>query len=245
MKIVGMIYAIVGFFILAYLFRKGLFNRKIGYLFIATSTAVGFLFFTPMFPYQLQMLVLGKGNDKIMAIVGILLFIVLTFIFGRIFCGYLCPIGAVQELTYYVPTKKLKITNKAPVAVHAIFFGAFLISGLAFSVGILNYLGLGVFFHLNFVSPFFYVFLALLITSAFIYRPFCRFFCPYGLLLSLVSIKSLFKLRRNDNCTDCKKCERICPTNEAGEISLKMECYMCYRCKEACKVNAIEYSLTK
>ena len=195
-----------------------------------------------MFPYQLQMLVLGRGDGE-MAVVGILLFIVLTFIFGRIFCGYLCPIGAVQELAYCVPSKKLKIATKIPVAIRTIFFGAFLVFGFAFSVGILNYLGLGDFFHLNFASPFFYVFLALLITSAFIYRPFCRFFCPYGLLLSLVSIKSLFKLRQSDSCTDCKRCERVCPTNEAGRANLKMECYMCYRCREACKVNAVEYSL--
>ena len=36
MKTIGMAYAIVGFFILVYLFRKGLFNRKIGYMFLAT-----------------------------------------------------------------------------------------------------------------------------------------------------------------------------------------------------------------
>jgi len=239
-KMVGIVYAIIGFFILVYLFRKNIFNRKIGYVFIIVSTIMGFLVFAPMFPNQFQLLILGNGGK--IAIVGFLLFIILTFAFGRIFCGYLCPIGALQELAYCIPAKKLKIANKTLLAVHTLFFGVFLVSGFAFSVGILNYLGFRDFFHLNTASPFFYVFLALLVASAFIYRPFCRFFCPYGLLLSLASIKSVFRLRRNDNCTNCKKCERICPTNEAGRDDLKMECYMCNRCKEACKVNAIEYS---
>ena len=100
-KVTGMIYAIAGFFILVYLFHKNKFNKKIGHLFITTSTIMGFLVFAPMFPNQFQLLILGNighGAQSQIAIIGFLLFIVLTFVFGRIFCGYLCPIGAIQEL---------------------------------------------------------------------------------------------------------------------------------------------------
>ena len=62
------------------------------------------------------------------------------------------------------------------------------------------------------------------------------------MLLSFTSVKSIFKLRRNDKCIDCNKCEEICPTNEAGRLDLKQECYLCNRCKDICPVDAIEYN---
>jgi ferredoxin-type protein NapH len=59
-KMVGMIYAIIALFILAYLFHRDKFDRKIGYLFLTISTLMGFLIFSPMFPNQLQILFLGN-----------------------------------------------------------------------------------------------------------------------------------------------------------------------------------------
>lgn len=241
----GMVYAIVAFFVLVYLLRRGKFNRKIGYAFLAVSTIMGFVVFAPMIPQQFQLLILentGIPGPAIPVVVMMVLFVLLTFVFGRIFCGYLCPVGAAQELAYSVPGRKLKITNKTvPIVFHLLFLVAFIILGMAFSIEVLAYLGFRQFFHLNVTSIFFYVFLALLISSAFVYRPFCRLFCPYGALLSLVSIKGLFKLRRNENCIDCEDCGEICPTNEAGRDDLKQECYLCNRCKETCPVDAIEY----
>jgi polyferredoxin len=245
-KMVGMIYAIIALFILAYLFHKDKFDRKIGYLFLILSTLMGFLIFSPMFPNQLQILLLGNvkqlGAPLPLAILGLVLFIILTFVFGRIFCGYLCPIGALQEIVYLIPIKKLQIKNKTlPIVFRLIFFIAFVVLGVIFSIGILGYFGFYDFFNLNITSIFFYAFLALLIVSIFVYRPFCRFFCPYGTLLSLASIKCLFKLKRNDNCTDCGKCEKACPTSEAGRTDLNQECYLCNRCKEVCPVDALKY----
>lgn len=247
-KMVGMIYALVSLFILVYLFHSDKFNRKIGYLFLIISTAMGFLVFAPMFPNQFQVLVLGNikqlGAPVQIVLLGLILFIILTFIFGRIFCGYLCPIGALQEIVYVIPVKKLKIKNKTlPIVIRLIFLIVFVISGVFFSMGLLTFFGFYDFFNLNISSIFFYIFLALLVVSIFVYRPFCRLFCPYGALLSLVSIKNLFRLKRNDRCVDCKKCETICPTNEAGRADLKQECYLCNRCKDVCPVDAIEYKM--
>lgn len=241
---VGMIYAVISLFVLAYLFYKDKFHRNTGYIFLTVSTILGFLIFAPMLPYQFQMLVLRSVGKKLIPVTaGLLLFIVLTFIFGRIFCGYLCPIGAIQELVYHAPVRKFVIPNKILLIVcHLLFFSVFIIFAVVFQIGIISYLGLWDFFHLNVTSLPFYVFLTFVILSMSIYRPFCRIFCPYGMLLSLVSVKSTFKLRREYKCIDCKKCEEACPTSEAGITDLKQECYLCNRCKDACPVGAIIYS---
>jgi len=124
---------------------------------------MGFWVFAPMMPHQLQMLVLGKvggrGSPLPMVFAGLLLFIVFTLVFGRLFCGFICPVRAIQELAYKTPAKKLRITNKPLQFIfHLIFFIAFIVLGIAFSIAILSYLGFEDFFHVNTKSPFFYVF---------------------------------------------------------------------------------------
>jgi len=246
-KFAGMAYAIIATIAVIVLFRTGRFNRRVGYLFLGVSTVLGFLLFAPMLPYQMQVLVSGNASQLGVpaALAGgiLLVFIVLTFVFGRAFCGYACPIGAVQELLYLVPGRKLTIRNKAvPTALRLLFLVAFIALAAGFSIGLLKYLGVRDFFYLNTASAFFFVFLALLLVSVFVYRPFCRLLCPYGALLSLAAIKGRFKLRRNVHCKDCKKCEKVCPTNEAGRGDLKQECYLCNRCKEACRLDALDYT---
>ena len=249
-QVVGMIYAIAALLIILYLIRKDKLSKNLRCLFLLVTALVGFIVFAPMFPNQFQLIVLRDtgqlGAPIALAIVGLTLFIVLALLFGRIFCGYLCPIGAVQELVYHIPSKKVKIKNKKmTILFRAAFFFAFIVIAIFFSQGVLSYFGLKEFFYLDYMSPFFYVFLFLTISSIFVYRPFCRFFCPYGLLLSLASIKSMFRLRRTDACIECGKCERACPTNEASRMDLKQECYMCNRCVDACPVNAIVYTRKK
>ena len=246
-QVVGMAYAIIATLVIVILLRKGKFSRRKGYIFLVVSTLFGFLVFAPMLPLQLQTILMGNVKQieapLPLAIVVLVVFIVLAFAFGRSFCGHVCPIGTIQELIYLLPSKKLKISNKAiTIAFRLIFSIAFVILAVAFSIGLLKYLGVKDFFHLDIASVFFWVFLAIMVISIFLYRPFCRLACPYGVLLSLAVIKGRFKLRRNENCINCKKCIEACPTNEVGWTDLKQECYMCYRCKEICPVDGMEYT---
>jgi len=245
-KIVGMVYAVIATILVIILLGRGKFNKKVGYIFLAISTLFGFLIFAPMLPYQFQAIILGNakqlGAPITLAVVVLIVFVVLAFVFSRAFCGYVCPVGTLQELLYNLPTKKVR-TNKAfPIILRYAFFVAFIVVALTLSVGLLQYLGVRDFFYLNTASAFFYVFLGLLLASVFFYRPFCRLACPYGVLLSLAAIKSLFKLRRNENCVNCKKCEEECPTYEAGRTDLKQECYLCGRCVYVCPNDALDYT---
>jgi polyferredoxin len=245
-RLVGMLYAISALVILVYFFYSGRFSRLFGYVFLGVSALMGFLIFAPMFPNQFQVLLLGDVNQLgaplQIALLGLVVFIILTVVFGRIFCGYLCPVGAVQELVYLLPVKKFRMKNKlVPVVFHLLFFMVFFVLAVVFSVGVLGFFGVNDFFNLIVGSVFFYIFLVLVAVSIFVYRPFCRLFCPYGFLLLVGSRMAWFKLGRTVNCVECRKCEKVCPTNEAARADGKEECYMCYRCGDVCPVDAVKY----
>jgi polyferredoxin len=171
---------------------------------------------------------------------------VLTLFAGRIFCGQLCPVGAVQELIYTDPKQKTSpAQKKLIIVIRLIYFIAFLVSGLFFSVALLRFFGIKEFFYLDLSSTFFSVFVILIAISLFFYRPFCRLFCPVGTLLSLAAAKSLFRIRRTAACIMCGKCEQVCPAAEAGSDDAKMECYLCGRCVRICPAEgALVYSKT-
>jgi len=81
------------------------------------------------------------------------------------------------------------------------------------------------------------------IASVFLYRPWCRFLCPFGALSALTSRLTRNKLERTEDCTECGLCEKICPTQEAAANSKKTECYYCNRCVDICPVNAIKLTM--
>jgi polyferredoxin len=244
--ILGLLYVIVGIPLVAYLLHKGKFFKKIGIAFTLISVVLGFLIFAPMAPLQLQSVVLNDtaalGAPAGVVIGLLILFIIVVLVTGRIFCGYLCPIGAVQELAYHVPVKKaMPVEKNALFVIRLVILLIFFATAFFLSTGILSYFGIIQFFNLDIVSILFVVFLVLLFVSLSFYRPFCRIICPLGALYSLAAMKSLFKFQRSEACTDCRKCEAECPTNEAKREDAKGDCYLCGRCVEVCPADAISY----
>ena len=85
-----------------------------------------------------------------------------------------------------------------------------------------------------------------LISSVFIYRPFCRLICPFGLLSWLFETISIFRIRIDNNkCVKCKLCDKVCPTGAAGDKvdqkKIVADCFSCGRCLEKCSKQAIKY----
>jgi polyferredoxin len=183
-------------------------------------------------------------NHWVFLLVRLSIFLILTLIFGRIFCGYVCPLGAVQELASMIRFKpKLDYERRFWKKKNYLRWGFFvgyaifsLIWGLELTLFMNPINGFLIFWTPLNVGIFiaFLLFLLIVPISIFIYRPYCRFFCPFGALAFLFGKISPLKIRRTPYCNECGICEKICPTLEGSVISTKGECYYCYRCIDFC-----------
>ena len=132
---------------------------------------------------------------------------------GRVFCGGACPLGAIQELLHwksvFVPRPLDRILRMVPVLL-LLLFSVCAIFGIGFPLCYFEpYLPI---FLLDFASPFAILSAAFLIAGLFISRPFCRYVCPYGVLLRFFSMFSLLKPRiTTQECVNCRLCEQGCP----------------------------------
>jgi len=260
-EILPVVYAAAAILAVVFLTLKRRFELKHGLVILVVSTIMGLVFFAPMLPMKFQTMVADSDAVTPLILVGLTLFLVLSLVFGRFFCGYVCPIGAVQELMYNIEVKKkqgkkkpraIKYTlekvklgklegKKLPVIIRYLMFVVIIVAGVAFGQRVLNLFGVTDFFRHNLGSIFFYLFLGTLIGSIFFYRPFCRFICPYGVMQSIMGRYSMHRLERTDTCKDCKRCEKVCPTHMAGRDDDKSECYLCMRCVRICKFKGLEY----
>lgn len=77
-----------------------------------------------------------------------------------------------------------------------------------------------------------------IVLSIFVKLPWCRYLCPYGALLGLVSLASIGKIRRNpEKCVRCNACSHRCPASLPVMLKTTVrsaECFACYRCVAGC-----------
>ena len=181
------------------------------------------------------------------------LLVISVVLFSRIFCGYACPLGSMQELASNLnfksslkAQKKVKYRFDPPEKIIGIirwgYFGVFGIAAFFIGFSLSQHLDpFNGFQFMDELALLTMIFLfAILIASIFIYRPWCRILCPFGAISSLISFSRL-RYKRTDECTDCALCEKICPSYSANRGNAKTECYYCNRCIDICPHNAIKY----
>lgn len=245
--IVGPLYMLLATAVVLVLFWKKRMNEQIAMVVLAASLLVaGFLQWgfldTTIYLHQVSWGIINGGINPQQA-VKVVLILGTSLIAGRLFCGYICPLGVAQELASKVGKNQAHIDVKITEKIRAAFFIAFIVLG----IGLATVVSFNPF---SLVSPWLDTFklLALVVVAAagvFVYRPYCTLLCPFGFLMNLTSRVSLLKLKINENCIDCRACSRKCPTGQAQKGSAMAECYLCGRCLKACKKDAIGLSIPK
>lgn len=180
-----------------------------------------------------------------------LLILLLTALAGRVFCGWLCPVGALLNLTYYVK-RFLQIQDNTKTAEYIKKRRLWLLGGfiLAFSLG-----GAVVFLATPFALlsheitrlsagqvP--WLLTGLLISSLALFPRFwCASFCPTGLLLAEIARFRQPKPTISATCVHCGKCARECPIQamDSKKAASSEDCLSCGRCSEGCPQRAITW----
>ena len=158
------------------------------------------------------------GDSYAIPLYVLLMFIlplVFTLFFGRVFCAGVCPFGALQDL---VNIKNYKL-SKAVTTVLGIFPWIYLGFAVLFAVTNSRFIicrfdpFVGI-FRMGGELPILLFGVLLLIFSIFTGRPFCRFICPYGAILSLFSKISFRRVKiTQKNCINCQLCHNACPVD--------------------------------
>lgn len=188
-----------------------------------------------------------------------------SLLWGRLFCGWLCAFGSVtdwlNQLFSFLPFRKLTLTAKADrylkKSKYFILAALFLLAVLAPQLS-LSFLSPWDAFALLFTPgkapdfttvfssliPGFIFLVFILFASLWIERFFCRYLCPYGGFLALISKISPTALAKpTQHCGACKLCQKKCatqiPLSKREEVR-GGECILCLRCLHNCPRKNIE-----
>lgn len=188
--------------------------------------------------------------------------LVLTLVGPKLFCGWVCPVGAVQELIAMLADKlrirrrkwNFRVTQGVRVGIFLVFV---FVSGTAVlhtttpngqttALSLYDYInafhGYEVALQPTLIDNLFH-FLPFLLTLGFaflFYRPFCYLVCPIGLLTNLVENFALFRVVvKRPVCNDCGACVKKSPCPTVPEIlkdsAYRPDCFSCTVCVNSCR----------
>jgi len=136
-----------------------------------------------------------------------------ALLFGRIFCAAACPHGALQDL---VLIKPVQVPPWLDQGLRRFAYGYLGLAVVFAATGggyvICQYDPFIPIFRLSGSTMMVWIGIGFLLAGTVIGRPYCRYLCPYGVLLGLFSAVSRWRVRITpDSCTQCRLCEKSCP----------------------------------
>jgi polyferredoxin len=164
--------------------------------------------------------------------------VVSTVLWGRLYCGRICAYGALTQLLDTVVPAKLRREPPPWLEQRA----GYVKYGLLAAV-VVYYLATRDISIYRYVEPF-WMFTGhgtvvmwtgltiLLVATVFVRNLYCRFLCPVGAFLGLLSGLTVFRIKRWSECKSCKICEKTCEWGAIrGPVIVKSECVRCDDCE--------------
>ena len=164
--------------------------------------------------------------------------VVSTVLWGRFYCGRVCAFGALTQLMDAVLPQRWRIDVPKPIEARAawIKFGllAAVVAYYVVTHDVLVYQYVEPFWMFARVgtTPMWIGLGTLLVASAFVRNLYCRFLCPVGATLGLISNLTVFRIKRWSECQTCRLCQKTCEWGAIqGPRILVTECVRCDDCE--------------
>ncbi|RJP53220.1 MAG: 4Fe-4S binding protein [Anaerolineaceae bacterium] len=201
-----------------------------------------------------QYATVGSFVQKIHESAFILMIIgfMLAFLFGPVFCGWICPLGTVQEwvaklghkifkrkYNHFIPTKLDKILRylRYLILIWVVYVTA--TSGRLIFAEYDPYFALFNFWTSEVALGSLIVLGLTLLLSVFVERPWCKYACPYGAILGITNLFRVFQIKRAaSTCKADGACSIMCPMNISVDSLTTVRDHQCISCLE-CTSEAI------
>ena len=184
--------------------------------------------------------------------------LVMSLILRKSFCAFMCPVGLISESLGSISRKifgrrlKLSALLDYPLRSLKYLLLAFFVYALFIQMtpaAVEHFLNspynkvsdIKMLLFFTRVSSLTFWILGILAVLSLIYEGFwCRYLCPYGALLGILTFFSPARIKRNKlTCIDCEKCSKVCPQRikvHKVKTVISDECFGCLACVEACPV---------
>lgn len=203
-----------------------------------------------LYTFATSGLMVQKVHESALALAGIVF--LLSVLFGPVFCGWVCPLGTVQEwvgklgkkffkrrYNHFVPAKLDSVLRYARYAILAWVLYVTATSGTLIFASYDPYFALFNFWSTE-VAPSALIVLGItLLLSVFVERPWCKYACPYGAVLGITNLFRVFSIKRAEStCKADGACSIMCPMNIEVDTVKTVRDHQCISCLE-CTSEAI------
>lgn len=197
-----------------------------------------------LYTFAASGLLVRKIHDSSLVLAAIVL--VLSILFGPVFCGWVCPLGTVQEwagklgrklfkrrYNQFVPARVDALLRYARYGILAWVLYVTAKSGMLVFEAYDPYFALFNFWSGEVAASALLILGLTLLLSVFVERPWCKYACPYGAVLGLTNLFRVFSIRRAEStCKADGACTVMCPMNIPVDSAHTVRNHQCISCLE-------------